>query len=81
MPAYKVMFGKLSLQNLFDDYFDQAGNMTSWIMLKPLEEPNIDLIATVSFQTRVLFLLLRLSFFPQLRGSFLSMFNVQWITN
>ncbi|CAD6271098.1 unnamed protein product [Miscanthus lutarioriparius] len=48
VPAYKVMFGKLSLQSLFDDYFDQAGNMTSWIMLKALEEPNIDLIATAS---------------------------------
>lgn len=48
MPAYEVMFGKLSLQNLFEDYFDQAGNMTSRIMLKALEDPHVDLIATVS---------------------------------
>ncbi|XP_066362962.1 uncharacterized protein [Miscanthus floridulus] len=48
VPAYELMFGKLSLHNLFEDYFDQAGNMTSRIMLKPLEDPHIDLIATVS---------------------------------
>jgi hypothetical protein len=23
VPAYEVMFGKLSLQNLFEDYFDK----------------------------------------------------------
>lgn len=51
MPAYELMFGKLSLHNLFEDYFDQAGNMTSRIMLKPLEDPHVDLIATVSCQT------------------------------
>ncbi|KAG2625553.1 hypothetical protein PVAP13_3KG215000 [Panicum virgatum] len=51
VPAYEVMFGKLSLQNLFEDYFDQAGNMTSRIMLKALEEgPHVDLIAKVSSQ-------------------------------
>jgi len=61
VPAYEVMFGKLSLQNLFEDYFDQAGNMTSRIILKALEEPNVDLIGTVSFQTWVLFLLLQSS--------------------
>ncbi|CAL4895008.1 unnamed protein product [Urochloa decumbens] len=48
VPAYEVMFGKLSLQNLFEDYFDQSGNMTSRIMLKALEDPHVDLIATVS---------------------------------
>ncbi|KAJ1268012.1 hypothetical protein BS78_07G104200 [Paspalum vaginatum] len=46
VPAYELMFGKLSLHNLFEDNFDQAGNMTSRIMLKPLEDPHIDLIAT-----------------------------------
>jgi hypothetical protein len=51
VPAYELMFGKLSLHNLFEDYFDQAGNMTSRIMLKPLEDPHVDLIATVSCQT------------------------------
>ncbi|WVZ99696.1 hypothetical protein U9M48_044958 [Paspalum notatum var. saurae] len=48
VPAYELMFGKLSLHNLFEDYFDQAGNLTSRIMLKPLEDPHVDLIATVS---------------------------------
>lgn len=48
VPAYELMFGKVSLHNLFEDYFDQAGNMTSRIMLKPLEDPHVDLIATVS---------------------------------
>lgn len=48
MPAYELMFGKLSLHNLFEDYFDQAGNMTSRIMLKPLEDPHVDFVATVS---------------------------------
>uniref|UniRef100_A0A0D3GB72 Uncharacterized protein n=1 Tax=Oryza barthii TaxID=65489 RepID=A0A0D3GB72_9ORYZ len=47
VPAYELMFGKLSLQNLFEDYFDHAGNMTSRVMLKPLEDPHVDLIATV----------------------------------
>jgi hypothetical protein len=51
VPAYELMFGKVSLHNLFEDYFDQAGNMTSRIMLKPLEDPHVDLIATVSCQT------------------------------
>jgi len=51
VPAYELMFGKLSLHNLFEDYFDQAGNMTSRFMLKPLEDPHVDLFATVSFQT------------------------------
>ncbi|XP_034588312.1 uncharacterized protein [Setaria viridis] len=46
VPAYEVMFGKLSLQNLFEDYFDQSGNMTSRILLKA--DPHADLIATVS---------------------------------
>lgn len=54
MPAYELMFGKLPLHNLFEDYFDQAGNMTSRIMLKPLEDPHVDLIATVSCQTFVI---------------------------
>ncbi|RLN28000.1 uncharacterized protein C2845_PM05G28340 [Panicum miliaceum] len=48
VPAYELMFGKLSLHNLFEDYFDQAGNVNSRIMLKPLEDPHVDLIATVS---------------------------------
>ena len=70
MPAYEVMFGKLSLQNLFEDYFDQAGNMTSRIMLKALEDPHVDLISTVSL---LLFVFLSLMLFSIAR--FLSTFD------
>ncbi|GJM89836.1 hypothetical protein PR202_ga06058 [Eleusine coracana subsp. coracana] len=48
VPAYELMFGKLSLHNLFEDYFDQAGSISSRIMLKPLDDPHVDLIASVS---------------------------------
>ncbi|KAL6618716.1 hypothetical protein ACP70R_033855 [Stipagrostis hirtigluma subsp. patula] len=48
VPAYEVMFGKQSLHNLFEDYFDPAGNMTSKIMLKASEDPHVDLTATMS---------------------------------
>ncbi|TVU20210.1 hypothetical protein EJB05_36409 [Eragrostis curvula] len=41
VPAYELMFGKLSLHNLFEDYFDQAGSVGSRIMLKPLEDPHV----------------------------------------
>jgi hypothetical protein len=51
VPAYELMFGKLSPYNMFEDYFDQAGNMTPSIMLKPLEDPHDDLIAIVSCKT------------------------------
>jgi hypothetical protein len=70
VPAYEVMFGKLSLQNLFEDYFDQAGNMTSRIMLKALEDPHVDLIATVSL---LLFVFLSLQLFSI--APFLSTFD------
>jgi hypothetical protein len=56
MPAYELMFWKLSPHNMFEDYFDQARNMTSRIMLKPLEDPHEDLIATVSCKTIPMFL-------------------------
>ncbi|XP_047045008.1 uncharacterized protein LOC124649405 [Lolium rigidum] len=48
VPAYEVMFGKLPLRSLFEDYFDHAGSMTSRFMLKPLEDPHVDLVANVS---------------------------------
>ena len=54
VPAYEVMFGKLPRRNLFEDYFDHAGSMTSRIMLKPLEDPHVDLIANVSSETWLL---------------------------
>ncbi|KAG6511150.1 hypothetical protein ZIOFF_029205 [Zingiber officinale] len=48
VPSYDLMFGKLALHCLFEDYFEKANRLNAWIMLKPLEDPNVDLIATVS---------------------------------
>ncbi|GJM89838.1 hypothetical protein PR202_ga06060 [Eleusine coracana subsp. coracana] len=47
VPSYEVMLGKLQLQNLFEDYFDQVGNSTSRIMLRALEDPRIEATATL----------------------------------
>ncbi|KAM7280575.1 hypothetical protein ACFE04_007709 [Oxalis oulophora] len=46
--SYNVLFGKLPLKCLFDDYFEEAKHFRTMIMLKPLDDPNVDLIATVS---------------------------------
>lgn len=46
--AYNALFGKLPLKCLFEDYFEEAGHFSTRIMLKPIEDPNVDLIATVS---------------------------------
>lgn len=48
VPAYDLLFGKLALRCLFEDYFDQARQFSTRIMLKPLEDPHVDMIATVS---------------------------------
>ena len=46
--SYNVLFGKLALRCLFEDYFHQARHFTTRIMLKPIDDPHVDLIATVS---------------------------------
>ncbi|ESW23035.1 hypothetical protein PHAVU_004G013700 [Phaseolus vulgaris] len=46
--AYDVTFGKMALASLFQDYFHQARHFTTRIMLKPIDDPHVDLIATVS---------------------------------
>ncbi|XP_061363206.1 uncharacterized protein LOC133306838 isoform X2 [Gastrolobium bilobum] len=46
--SYDVLFGKLALRCLFNDYFQQARHFTTRIMLKPIDDPHVDLIATVS---------------------------------
>ncbi|KAK9104470.1 hypothetical protein Scep_021314 [Stephania cephalantha] len=46
--SYDVLFGKMALKCLFEDYFEEAGHFSSRIMLKPVDDPNVDLIATVS---------------------------------
>ncbi|KAL6520280.1 hypothetical protein OROMI_032460 [Orobanche minor] len=46
--SYNMLFGKLALRCLFDDYFDEAKHFSTRIMLKPIDDPHVDLIATVS---------------------------------
>ncbi|KAL0540823.1 hypothetical protein IC582_020838 [Cucumis melo] len=46
--SYNLLFGKLALKCLFDDYFDEARNFSTVIMLKPIDDPHVDLVATVS---------------------------------
>ena len=47
--SYDMLFGKLALKSLFEDYFDEARHFTTRILLKPLDDPHVDLVATVSF--------------------------------
>ncbi|KAM1357826.1 hypothetical protein ACFX1Q_044864 [Malus domestica] len=46
--SYDLLFGKLALKCLFDDYFEQARHFSTLIMLKPIDDPHVDLVATVS---------------------------------
>ena len=46
--SYDVVFGKLALRCLFNDYFQQPKHFVTRIMLKPIDDPHVDLIATVS---------------------------------
>jgi hypothetical protein len=46
-PAYDLMFGKLSLRALFDDYFHH-GQQAGLTFSPPLYDARVDLTATVS---------------------------------
>ncbi|KAF6157376.1 hypothetical protein GIB67_004314 [Kingdonia uniflora] len=46
--SYDMLFGKIAMKCLFEDYFDKAEEFSTRIMLKPIDDPNVDLIATVS---------------------------------
>ncbi|PSS30385.1 Phosphoglucosamine mutase [Actinidia chinensis var. chinensis] len=46
--SYNLLFGKLALRSLFQDYFEEARHFSTRIMLKPIDDPHVDLIATVS---------------------------------
>lgn len=46
--SYNYLFGKLALKCLFEDYFEEARHFSTRIMLKPIDDPHVDLIATVS---------------------------------
>ncbi|XP_009760759.1 uncharacterized protein LOC107784250 [Nicotiana tabacum] len=45
--SYNMLFGKLALRCLFEDYFEEARHFSTRIMLKPIDDPHVDLIATV----------------------------------
>ena len=44
-----LIFGKVALKCLFEDYFEEAKHFRTMIMLKPIDDPHVDLVATVSF--------------------------------
>lgn len=46
--SYNLLFGKLPLRCLFEDYFEESKHFNTKIMLKPIDDPHVDLIATVS---------------------------------
>lgn len=46
--SYNLLFGKLALKSLFEDYFDAANHFSTIFMLKPIEDRHVDLVATVS---------------------------------
>ncbi|KAH9742188.1 hypothetical protein KPL70_002875 [Citrus sinensis] len=46
--SYNMLFAKLALKCLFDDYFEEARHFSTRIMLKPIDDPHVDMIATVS---------------------------------
>lgn len=63
--SYNLLFGKLAMKCLFEDYFEEAMRFRAKIMLKPVDDANVDLIASVSFFTLLILLLYsnRLLFF------------------
>lgn len=46
--GYDVLFGKLALHCLFEDYFQPVRHFSTKIMLKPIDDPLVDLVANVS---------------------------------
>ncbi|XP_057769376.1 uncharacterized protein LOC130989407 isoform X2 [Salvia miltiorrhiza] len=46
--SYDMLFGKLALKCLFEDYFEEARHFNTRIMLKPIDDPHVDLIAAVA---------------------------------
>ncbi|KAL2944687.1 Immunoglobulin superfamily member 22 [Bienertia sinuspersici] len=51
--SYNLLFGKLALKCLFEDYFDEARQYSTRILLKPLDDPHVDIIATFRWQSDV----------------------------
>ncbi|WZZ36355.1 hypothetical protein YC2023_019756 [Brassica napus] len=48
--SYDFLFGKLALKCLFEDYFEvkDADHFSAKFMLKPTDDPHVDLVASVS---------------------------------
>ncbi|KAJ6754243.1 hypothetical protein OIU79_026964 [Salix purpurea] len=46
--SYNILFGKLALKCLFEDYFEEASHFTTRIMLKPIDDPHVDFIGNLS---------------------------------
>ncbi|KAL9672090.1 hypothetical protein QQ045_028338 [Rhodiola kirilowii] len=46
--SYNLLFGKLALKCLFEDYFDEANHFSTRLMLKPIDDQHVDLMATIS---------------------------------
>lgn len=46
--SYNLLFGKVALKCLFDDYFEEARHFSAKFLLKPIDDPHVDLVASVS---------------------------------
>ncbi|KFK33712.1 hypothetical protein AALP_AA5G050400 [Arabis alpina] len=46
--SYNLLFGKLALKCLFEDYFEEASHFSAKFLLKPIDDPHVDLVASVS---------------------------------
>ncbi|OMO80675.1 hypothetical protein CCACVL1_12825 [Corchorus capsularis] len=45
---YNIFFGKQALKCLFQDYFEDARHFSTMFMLKPIDDPHVDIVATVA---------------------------------
>ncbi|KVI09167.1 hypothetical protein Ccrd_012430, partial [Cynara cardunculus var. scolymus] len=48
--SYKLLFGKLVLRCLFEYYFEEAKHFSTKLLLKPIDDPHVDLTASVSIK-------------------------------
>ncbi|CAN8266117.1 unnamed protein product [Cochlearia groenlandica] len=46
--SYNLLFGKLALKCLFEDYIEEANRFSAKFLLKPVDDPHVDLVASVS---------------------------------
>lgn len=46
--SYNVLFGKLALKSLFEDYNEEPNHFSAKFLLKPIDDPHVDLVASVS---------------------------------